>query len=324
MPTTPAASSPEEPSTPAHDESSDAQETASTTTSTTSWTRLLQTIDPSTLSPQNQAIKILIGDKITEGYNLTEIAKKLGRTPSWVFERLSALRDGLLLQNDLFYPLTDHEYESLKASIAQHGVQVPVIIGQHIPLIDGRHRILASQELGHTDIPAILVTGLDHEQERQLAIALNSVRRQLTRAQKRALVESELMRHPEHSDRRIAATCGVHWDTVGAARRDIAQAQALQHQAQVAETDSGGVEVEATTHKAPALLETPKQPPIDPPVRIGRDGVTQPASKPPRTPAEPPAPHTVGHALCEHGTLHTIQRTPQGTYTIAPTPPTTP
>ena len=77
---------------------------------------------------------------MVEGYELNEIASELGQSPSWVSERLNELRDELLLDNGRFFPLTDQEYGALRQSISDHGVQTPIVIGEHIALIDGRHR----------------------------------------------------------------------------------------------------------------------------------------------------------------------------------------
>lgn len=296
MPTSPAPTSHDEPSTPAHDASSDDQDHASTTTSTTSWTRALQDVDLERLSPRSKAIRILIGDRIPEGYNLTELATELGRTPSWVSERLSELRNELLLQTGLFFPLTDHEYGALRDSIATYGVRTPVIIGQHLPLVDGRHRLLIAQELDLDDVPSIWLDGLDPDQERELAVALNAARRQLTRAQRRKLVEAELMRDPARSDRHIAAVCGVVHSTVGLIRAEIAQQQRLEHQMRAG--------AQSTTPRG-KVDESPT-PPAYPEKRVGRDGKAQ--TIPPRPPAAEQPERPLGHVECVHGHRHALYR----------------
>ena len=310
MQTTPPPTYPDAQSTPDPDDSSDAPETASTTTSTTSWTRALQNIDLARLTPTSQAVKILIGDKIPEGYNLTEIANELGQSSSWVSERLTLLRHEILLQNDLFFPLTDHEYAALRQSIADDGIQVPVILGQYIPLIDGRHRLLIAQELGLDTAPAVLTQGLTPEQERRLAISLNAARRQLSRAQKRTIIETELMRDPARSDRTIAAIAGVHHETVGAVRNEIARLQQLE--APTAAETATPTEHAGTTGTPPA----PPRPPVNPPHRIDNTGRAQPA--PPLRPEPAPLPaddqqdKPIGHAECCHGQRHAIIRDGHG------------
>lgn len=215
--------------------------------------RALEDADYSRLTPTSQATRILIGEPMTEGYNSSELAARLGRPASWVAERLQSLRNELLLDAGYFFPLSDHEYEALRQSIKNNAVRSPIIVGEHIALVDGRHRMLIAIELGLVDVPAIFLEGLSAEQERELSISLNAARRQLTRAQKRSIVENELMRDPERSDRRIASIAGVHWDTVGDIRREIeAQLQAVHDDA----------------------LSEPAT--VQPPTRVGQDGIRQP------------------------------------------------
>jgi hypothetical protein len=226
-------------------------------------------MDTSKLSPTSRATKILIGDRIPEGYQINEIATSLGRPASWVSERLNELRNELLLQTGHFFPLTDHEFASLEASILEHGIQIDVLLGQHIPLIDGRHRALIAQK--HSlEIPCRLLEGLTEEQEHELAISLNAARRQLTRSQRKQLVQAELMRNPARSDRLLGAICGVHGETVAAYRAEIAAQQTFS----------------APTTPSPETGSA--QPPaVDPPERRTSDGrgIRRPEPRP--TPAEP-------------------------------------
>lgn len=266
--------------------------------------RALEDADYSRLTPTSQATRILIGEPMTEGYNSSELAARLGRPASWVAERLQSLRNELLLDAGYFFPLSDHEYEALRQSIKNNAVRSPIIVGEHIALVDGRHRMLIAIELGLVDVPAIFLEGLSAEAERELSISLNAARRQLTRAQKRSIVENELMRDPERSDRRIASIAGVHWDTVGEIRREIeAQLQAVGDDA----------------------LSEPAT--VQPPTRVGQDGIRQPVKAPRAEPVSPnPQPQTrvgdatlrqderfdglsealVGYALCGHGERHAI------------------
>lgn len=158
-----------------------------------------------------------------DGYKETELAQQLGRTPSWVSERLSELRQEIQLQNGLLPPLTDPEYQALVDSIRVYGVRHAVLLGEHIPLVDGRHRLLACTEL-QIDCPAVWLEGLTQPEEEELAIALNATRRHLNRQQKRKLVEYELMRDSNRSDRRIASVCGVTGPTVAQIRQTLQEA----------------------------------------------------------------------------------------------------
>jgi hypothetical protein len=85
-------------------------------------------------------------------------------------------------------PLTDEEYEALKADIAERGVQVPVEYDEDGNILDGYHRVRACQELGITDWPKVVRRGLTEEQKIEHALALNLHRRHLTREQRRELV----------------------------------------------------------------------------------------------------------------------------------------
>lgn len=155
-----------------------------------------------------------------DGWKETELASKLGRTPSWVSERLSELRTEILLQNGILPPLTDAEYAALRDSIRRQGVLLPVLVDENVELIDGRHRLRITDEL-NLPCPFWIVTGLTAEEKREIAVVLTASRRQLTRQQRRKLVEHELMHDGERSDRRIAAICGVSHPTVATVRTEI-------------------------------------------------------------------------------------------------------
>lgn len=310
MPPTPAASSPNEPTTSQSDGSSDETDTGSRTTSTTSWTRTLQQVDLARLSPSSQAVRILIGENIPDGYPLTELAEKLGRPPSWVSERLASLRNELLLQSGLFFPLTDSEYDALRASIRRHGIRTPILIGEHTTLIDGRHRLLIAEELGLNDCPAIFLTGLSAEAERELAIGLNAARRQLTRAQKRTLIEAELMRDPARSDRLIASICGATHPTVADVRRELTHAQTPQEApsepARVSEpvtTRSDQQAPHSVTQSAPAVD-------YDPPGRIDRRGSLQTVRTNTTELGRPATP--LAYLTCTHGEMHALYKDSHG------------
>lgn len=264
------------------------------------------------LSPRSQAIRILIGDEIPNDYSQSEIAKELGVPSSWVAERLNELRNELLLQTNRFFPLTDHEYASLRASIELHGVQTPVILGEHIPLIDGRHRWLISQELGLVDVPAVFLRGMDAERERELSISLNVNRRQLNQAQKRTLIQAELMRDAARTDRHIAIICGVDHVTVGGVRREMADQERLKL------APNGVVKLTAEPEangKTPQDAVVVTRTRFEPEVRIDHRGGVQRAPEPrarfrqeSAASFEENSDAALGHALCCHGQRHAILR----------------
>lgn len=315
MPTTPAASSGNEQPTSAPDASSDETAADSTNTNTTSWTRALQEVTLEKLSPSSRATQILIAEQMTDGYSMTEIANALGRPTSWVSERLSSLRNELLLQTGLFFPLADHEYDSLRASIKEYGVQVPVVIGEHIACVDGRHRLLIGEELGLESVPAVFLEGCTLEQERAIAISLNAARRQLNRQQKRTLVEAELMRDPARSDRLIASICGVTHPTVGLVRSELVAAET--------QTESTTVTPELTVTKAIVEPLAPDGTPVGPPIEIdlrpptaGARRVTatgQTRTVPPR-PVREEHPTRIAYVTCAHGQVHELHRNHNNVY----------
>ncbi len=277
----------------------------------------------SLLSPSSQAVQILIGEPASDGYTLSEIAASLGQPASWVSERLASLREELLLTTGLFFPLTDSEYEALRESITRHGIRTPVVVGEHIALVDGRHRLLIAEELGLLSAPAIFLQGLEPEQERELAIGLNAARRQMTRQQKRVLVGAELHRDPARSDRWIASICGVSHPFVASVRQELAVQEAAEspvYRLESATEDEPRVvlsmQAQSSTSTAPPLT-------VLPPARTDRAGASRTSARSaPTALAErrPITPACLGYAACSHGEVHTIYRDPDGTSRLASEP----
>lgn len=79
--------------------------------------------------------------------------------------------------------LSPLEYESLKQSISDHGLHIPLKVNQHGILLDGHHRYRACQELNikpHIEVKRF--SGILHE--KLFIVYVNLKRRQLTDAQK--------------------------------------------------------------------------------------------------------------------------------------------
>ena len=285
MPTTPATSSNAEPPTSDPDASSAETATAPPTTNTTPWTRARHDIDLSNLSTRSKAIKILIGDKIPDGYKLNEIARELGVSPSWVSQRLDELRNELLLSAGHFLPLSDTEYAALRDSIAEHGQRVPILVGTS-GLLDGKHRLLILRELGIQEALVEFVTGFTPDEEHQIALAVNAARRMLTRAQTEQLVRHELERDWNRSSRQIAAACGVSHPTVETIRQAVRAERAAEAGEQPPQTETA------------RSSET----------RTDRAGTTRPAypERPAAAAAPEQEPHLLGTAPCAHGQTHAI------------------
>lgn len=124
-------------------------------------------------------------------------------------------------QRQILPPLLPDEYESLKASIAERGVEVPIIVDQHGNIVDGSHRQRTCDEIGmycprevrHFDTEAEMF---------ELVLRLNCRRRQLNRQQKRDLIGAYLICDPKIADNHLAELIGgISQNTVTAVRRDL-------------------------------------------------------------------------------------------------------
>lgn len=189
--------------------------------STLSWTNeLTLAVDRGSLSPRNKAVYDLIWTPISQGVKPAEIATQLQRAPSWVSDRLKEFYTEALFQQGVFPPLPPDEYQALKDSIAERGVEVPIIVDEFGEVIDGRMRRHIARELG-VECPSEVRSGLTLDERRELAVTLNGPRRHMNREQKRQLVVAELMIGRDRSDRAIGRLAGVDHKTVGKVRQEI-------------------------------------------------------------------------------------------------------
>jgi AraC-like DNA-binding protein len=97
----------------------------------------------------------------------------------------------------------------------------PIVVwGEERLVIDGAHRVEAARRLGHSRVMAVRFVGSRDE------AFVESVRRNvdhglpLSVADRRRAVVRVLRRHPDWSDRRIAAVCGLSGRSVARLRRD--------------------------------------------------------------------------------------------------------
>lgn len=118
-------------------------------------------------------------------------------------------------------PLSDSEYESLKASIAEKGVIVPIVFDEDGNVIEGHHRLQVCEELGIEDFPYETREGLSEEEKVLLAYQLNTNRRHLTPDQMQSLVADVLHRFPQKSNREIARLLGISHPTVAKYRKQL-------------------------------------------------------------------------------------------------------
>lgn len=118
-------------------------------------------------------------------------------------------------------PLVPDEFESLKASIAERSVEVPIIVDQNDKTIDGFHRWLACDQLG---VPCPKeIRHFENEAEKfELVLRLNCRRRQLNRQQKRDLISAYLVSDPEIADNHLASLIGgISQNTVTDVRAEL-------------------------------------------------------------------------------------------------------
>jgi ParB-like chromosome segregation protein Spo0J len=111
-------------------------------------------------------------------------------------------------------PLPPDQCEGLRANIAVNGVLVPIIVdsdGLRRKIIDGNYRKQIANELGY-DCPEIIQSGLEEDEKRTLARALNLARRQLDREQNRELIADQLLESQGRTNRWIGKMLGQRLD----------------------------------------------------------------------------------------------------------------
>ena len=149
--------------------------------------------------------------------------------------------------------LLAEDFESLVASISEHGVLVPVEYDQDGNILDGHNRVAACQKLGLNNWPKIIRPGLSEVEKRMHVRVLNMARRQLSSKEKRTLISAQLIDTPKISSRRIGAILGACHKTVGRVRDDLISSGALSHEP-VLEAANGRMQP-AKKHPAPAYVD---------------------------------------------------------------------
>ncbi|MBX3444550.1 MAG: ParB N-terminal domain-containing protein [Planctomyces sp.] len=117
-------------------------------------------------------------------------------------------------------PLLPDEFDTLKASIAERGVNVPIIVDQEGNVIDGYHRQRACDELG-IFCPREVRHFESETDKLELVLRLNCGRRQLNRQQKRSVIDAYLLRDPQIADNFLAQIIGVSKNTVADVRSTL-------------------------------------------------------------------------------------------------------
>src|SRR5437899_3267153 len=98
---------------------------------------------------------------------------------------------------DLLPALSEEQFERLKNDIKERGVQVPIEVDAETgEIVDGYHRHRACQEFG-IDCP-IQLRKFNSEADRRVhAVALNIIRRQMSKSQVAALAAKYLLPREE-------------------------------------------------------------------------------------------------------------------------------
>ncbi|MBK7822859.1 MAG: ParB N-terminal domain-containing protein [Tessaracoccus sp.] len=148
-------------------------------------------------------------------------------------------------------PLSPEEYAALEASIRQHGILVPITVDENGVVIDGHHRKAIAESLG-IHCPRKHVCDLTETAKRTMALTLNLDRRNLTREQRRAIVEASVKADPQLSNREHARRTGADDKTVGSVRRGLERRAEIPHVSE--RTDSLGRIQPATK---PPTIATP-------------------------------------------------------------------
>lgn len=137
--------------------------------------------------------------------------------------------------------LSNEEYAALKTSIAQKGVEDPIVHDEDMVVIDGHHRVRACRGLGvdMDTVPTKAVVGLSDSEKREKAYELNLQRRHLEHGQKQEIVEQYLVNDwtgdrsqtadGEHWSHRVAGRLGVSAPTVRRAFESLKSGGKLDH-----------------------------------------------------------------------------------------------
>ena len=122
----------------------------------------------------------------------------------------------------LLDPLPPEDFAALEADILERGVLVAIEFDEDDNVLDGHHRLAICRKHGITDYPTIVREGWTEEQKRTHSRRMNLARRQLSRAQKRRLIEDELRETPTSSNGKIGKMLGVDPKTVASSRSRLA------------------------------------------------------------------------------------------------------
>ncbi len=129
----------------------------------------------------------------------------------------------------LLPPLSEEEYQSLRADIAEHGVLVPIELDEVGNVLDGHHRLRIVTEFGIKNYPRVVRSGMTETEKRDHVRSLNLARRHLSRAQVRGIIAAALSEVPDRSNRHHASRLGVSDHTVAKVRRESESTAHIAH-----------------------------------------------------------------------------------------------
>ena len=120
----------------------------------------------------------------------------------------------------IFPEMPAAEFAALKASIAEHGVEVPIIVDQKGAVVDGYHRSRACDELG-VFCPREVRKFKNEAEKFELSLRLNCSRRHLNQKQKRALIAAYLLHDAQIADAYLGQIVGCSKNTVASVRAEL-------------------------------------------------------------------------------------------------------
>lgn len=152
-------------------------------------------------------------------------------------------------------PLSDAEYDALRADIAANGMRHPIIVDEHGKVLDGHHRAKVAAELGFKPEREV-IAGLTEQEKRDLAFTLNAARRHMDQAQRRTAVIASLKADPQLSDRQHGRRTGVSHPTVASIRAELVAAGRLE--SLTSRIGADGRERPASRPQSPAPMPEPE------------------------------------------------------------------
>jgi ribosomal protein L11 len=160
--------------------------------------------------------------------------------------------------------MSEAEFHSLKESIENIGVQMPIVIFED-QVIDGWNRYRAANDLG-MDCPT---TAFDDSLDpRDFVKAMNDARRHITGSQRAIAIVAIYKWHPAHRGNKVEVTSTLTQkalaEEAGVSKKTIQQAQAAQKAGLSEKVKSGELSVEQASNIAKGKPAKPEAKPAEP------------------------------------------------------------